>query len=97
MLNKIRYIVWLILEKLKKDSIYRRKKEIEICMTDDEYYSKYLDEKLKEITDYASDNTKFYSKYKGKTIAEYPVIDKNIIMERILEFKSKEFKKNTHI
>lgn len=66
-------------------------------MTDDEYYSKYLDEKLKEITDYASDNTKFYSKYKGKTIAEYPVIDKNIIMERILEFKSKEFKKNTHI
>lgn len=41
-LNKIRYLVWYIIEQLKTDSIYKRKKIIEKCMKDDLFYKEYL-------------------------------------------------------
>lgn len=97
-LNKIRYLVWYIIEQLKTDSIYKRKKIIEKCMKDDLFYKEYLKKKLSEITEYASSNTKFYSVFKGKNISEYPVINKSIIMKNMNEFKSREFtNKKTHI
>lgn len=97
-LNKSRYLIWFILEKFKKDSVLNRKKEITYCMENDEYYKKYKCKKVEEICSYASKNTTFYKKYEGKKINDFPVINKNILMSQIDDFKSKEYQnKKLHI
>lgn len=97
LLNNIRYIVWIFLESLKKDSVYSRKKEIERCMNDDRYYQNYINNRLKELISHAINNTEFYKKYKNYSLEELPIVNKNIIMDSFEEFKAKNFTKQvTH-
>lgn len=92
LLNRSRYLIWYILEKIKKNSVYQKKVEIIKCMENDEYYKEYKEKKLNEICLYASQNTEFYKGYLGKKINEFPVISKNLIMSQKNNFKSKEYK-----
>lgn len=90
-LNKVRYFAWLILENMKRDSIYRRQNVIKKCMEEDAFYDEYILNKLNDITTYASKETEFYSSYKGSKFENYPVINKNVVMDNFEGFQSKEF------
>lgn len=91
-LNNMRYTVWKILEQSKNDSICKRKENIEKCITDDSYYSRNIQDHLENIIKYASEKTVFYEAYKGKKFEDYPIINKNIIMNNRENFESSEFK-----
>lgn len=89
-LNQLRYMSWFLLDKLGKDSIYDRKIHIKKCIENDSFYKDYIEEKLNEILSYANENVEFYKDFKGN-LKDFPVINKNIIMENHDLFQSKEF------
>ena len=91
LLNQARYLAWRALDGLKGDSVYKRKKEIESCMNDENYYQKYISEKLDNLISFATSHTSFYEKYKNCNIVDFPVINKNTIMYDFDAFKSDNF------
>ena len=40
----------------------------------------YQNKKIKKHLDYVTKKSEYYSKYKGKTLLDFPVIDKSIMM-----------------
>lgn len=98
LLNMIRYAAFALVEGIKSDSVLRRKRLIEKCMQDDNYYDQYKQKKIKDILEYASNNTLFYRKYKDKPLESFPVITKNDIVGNENAFESLEYKnKPVHI
>ena len=90
-LNSLRYLGWRMLDMTKNDSVHKRLKNIENVMEDDSNYKKYIEEKLKALTEYATKETNYYSLYQGHAFEEFPVINKNIIMDLFEDFESKEY------
>lgn len=48
--------------------------------------------KIKELLDYVTVNVPFYYQYKGKSLKDFPIVNKNIIKSNIDIFLSKEFR-----
>lgn len=61
--------------------IWNIRKDINSVMSDAESGKKKQDQKLKELLDWATKNSAFYSAYAGKSLPEFPVVNKLILVE----------------
>ena len=50
--------------------------------------------KIKKHLDYITKKSKYYSKYKGKELKDFPVIDKKIMMENFDDFNTVNLSKD---
>lgn len=88
----MRYLAWRILESVKQDSIYDRKKDIKKCIENDEYYKANITKKVKDILEYAVVNVPFYKEYNSDNLNNFPVVNKKIIMDNYDSMISDEYK-----
>ena len=62
-------------------TIWNIRKDIASVLSDAESGKKKQDQKLKELLDWATKNSAFYSAYAGKSLHEFPVVNKLILVE----------------
>lgn len=89
----IRYLGLQILSKLRKDNIFEHYKDIEKF-----YNSGKKDNKtrINTLLKHAVNNTDFYKPYADKCFFEFPVINKQIILDNYNKFTDKNYDKNIH-
>lgn len=89
----IRNVIFWSLDFLKSSKVKKQYNEIKYSMESVSNNSSYLKSKIDFILNEAIENTVFYSNYKGKSIQEFPIIDKNIIRENTNSFLSRKYSK----
>lgn len=82
------YLFW-IKDFITGGKIYKAYKDIKKS-----YYcgNKDLDEDIEKLLKHATNTSTFYSQYKGKSIKEFPVINKTIIRENFEQMQSELYK-----
>lgn len=93
-LNSIRYKMFKFLDSKKEDPILKRYSEIKKVMESDNVYENFIGNQLNNLIDYACENVNYYKLYKGKKFCDFPIINKNIIMDNFDDFMSSEYQKN---
>lgn len=97
LLNNIRYLGWLVLDRIHKDSVYQRLLKIDGIINDDTYYDNYVKAQLHELLTYSTKHVNFYQSYNTRqeySLDDFPVINKNTIMSNPIDFQSDEYNHN---
>src|SRR5690554_4849243 len=80
------------IDRLRGGPIQRNLAEIERLNTDPAMLATYGRERLRNLLTSAVSSTQFYAPYVGKgDLAEFPIINKRIVRERLEEFGSRDF------
>ena len=81
------YLFW-ISDFFKGGKIRKAYKDIEKC-----YYNgnKHIEKDISNLLEHAKKTTKFYSKYTGNKIQEFPVMDKRLIIDNYDDIKSSDY------
>lgn len=94
-LSKTRGIAFWTLDLLKGSHVkkaYREIKEISNLDSNDVKISSYQERKLNELLMNAKSNTNFYKNLKSNTLADFPVVNKNLIKESQENFISNKYR-----
>lgn len=89
--EKIRNKTFWLVDFFKGSKVKENLEEIRFVLDTNQNHSEYLKKKLDAILNDAVVNTSFYSHYHGKSIEEFPVVDKNVIRNNTNDFLSKKF------
>lgn len=94
-LEKIRLYIFWFLDAFKKFSIGKHYKEIKFIIENPEHKdAKIIQQKnLQNLIEHARTTTAFYANIKGDGLLDFPIIDKNIIINNFDDFMSQSFKK----
>jgi phenylacetate-CoA ligase len=95
--SNLRSVLFWIMDFFKKSKIKNNYNEIDLSFKSSETNPNYLKDKLDSILNEASDYTNFYKMYKGKSINEFPVIDKNLIRDNFDSFLSSKYSSQERI
>lgn len=81
------YLFW-ISDFFKGGKIRKAYKDIEKC-----YYNgnEYIEKDISNLLEHAKKTTKFYSKYTGNKIQEFPVMNKRLIIDNYDDIKSSDY------
>lgn len=86
MKNYLKRRIFWIKDFFNGGRMWKEYREVRSIIDDPEGSEALLDRKLAEIISFAKSNTKFYSKVAGDSLADFPVIDKNIIRSAYDDF-----------
>lgn len=95
-LNTIRETSFWTLDKINGKKIkiaYDSIRKIDYLDSEDKFVINYQINAWNKLSQHATNNTKFYKKYKGKKLEQFPIITKNDIRSDQNKFISKEYEK----